>query len=68
MNIQKYQVIEDTQFFKAGDIVYDLIRYDYGLARDDSNHTGIYHISVTKNSDGDYPSFTIPEHALIKID
>lgn len=37
MTIKKYQVNEDTQFFKRGDVVYDFINYDYGLASDDTN-------------------------------
>lgn len=44
----------------AGTKVYRCTRYDYGLASDDTRMTGILHISVTLNSDGDYPSFTIP--------
>ena len=49
---------------KVGDIVYDCILNDYGLASDDSRITGIKYISVTKNKDGSYPSFTIPLHDL----
>lgn len=67
MTIKKYQVNEDTQFFKRGDVVYEFINYDYGLARDDTNFTGIYHVSVSKKSDGGYPAYTIPFHNLIQI-
>lgn len=49
-------------------IVYDCLSYDYGLAQDDSRGTGIPHISVTLNSDGSYPSFTIPLADLEKVD
>jgi hypothetical protein len=45
---------------KVGDVVYDLHKADYGLANDDTRYTGIEHVSVTFNEDGDYPSFTIP--------
>lgn len=68
MTIKKYQVNANTQFFKKGDVVYDLINYDYGLARDDTNFTGVYHVSVTRNADGGYPSCTIPLHNLTEID
>lgn len=44
----------------AGSIVYSLRGYDYGLASDDTRMTGVEHVSVTLNADGDYPSFTIP--------
>jgi hypothetical protein len=45
---------------EVGDAVYEQSGYDYGLSRDDSRATGVSHITVTKNSDGDYPGFTIP--------
>lgn len=63
MSIRKFKVVdgEDTPI---GTIVYELVKYDYGLARDDTNHTGIEHVSVTLKSDGDYPSFTIPSDYL----
>lgn len=51
---------------KVGDTVYELYGYDYGLASDDSRATGVPHKSVTLNSDGDYPAFTIPEHSLLE--
>lgn len=50
-----------------GDIVYDLLRHDYGLANDDSRATGILHKSVTLDPTGDYPSFTVPAHNLEEI-
>lgn len=52
---------------KAGTIVYELMKSDYGLACDDSNATGVHHVSVTLNHDGDYPSFTYPFHLLEEI-
>lgn len=52
----------------VGTIVYDLRGYDYGLASDDTRFTGIKHVSVTLNENGDYPSFTICESSLEKID
>ena len=48
----------------VGDVVYELILHDYGLANDDSRITRIEYISVTKNNNGGYPSFTIPLHDL----
>jgi hypothetical protein len=51
----------------AGTIVYDLRGYDYGLASDDSRATGIEHVSVTLNADGDYPSFTIRKSFLEQL-
>lgn len=66
MSVQKFKVIdgEDTPI---GTIVYKLTKHDYGLARDDTDHTGIHHISVTLKPDGDYPSFTIPRDFLEEI-
>jgi len=59
----KFRLLAETRLrpdLKVGDIVYDLMKYDYGLAGDDTRMTGVKHISVTTNPDGDYPSFTIP--------
>lgn len=53
---------------KAGDIVYDRSGHDYGLAREDSMATGQPHISVTFNSDGSPPGFTIPIGYLVACD
>ena len=48
----------------AGATVYECRGYDYGLADDDTRLTGKRHISVTLNSDGEFPSFTIPVENL----
>lgn len=53
---------------QAGDIVYAAKGWDYGLARDDTFETGVEHVSVTKNADGEPPSFTIPVMHLRLID
>lgn len=45
----------------AGTIVYGCAHHDYGLASDDTRATGVPHMSVTLNSDGSYPFFTVPE-------
>lgn len=47
-----------------GDIVYEAVVHDYGLARDDSMVTGILHVSVTLEENGGYPTFTVPAHYL----
>jgi hypothetical protein len=61
--VQAYRVLKDSQLCKeavAGSIVFKQSGYDYGLARDDTNFTGIEHISVTLKRSGGYPGFTIP--------
>ncbi len=63
MSVKKFEVVHGTSP-AVGTIVYKCAYHDYGLARDDTNHTGIEHISVTLKPDGDYPSFTIPHHYL----
>lgn len=70
--MKKYRVKSDRiergeTWAKAGDIVYDIRGYDYGLASDDTRYSGIQHISVTFKEDGDYPSFTIPVRQLEEI-
>jgi len=49
---------------KAGDIVYDCAGHDYGVSNDDTRFTGVKHVSVTINKDGNYPFFTVPESSL----
>jgi len=51
----------------AGDTVYLLRLSDYGSAGDDTRLTGIEHVSVTLNKDGDYPFFTVPRDHLEPI-
>ena len=68
----KYIVLQDRIIrgevcAKQGDIVYDQAGYDYGLSSDDTRATGIEHVTVTKNEDGSYPGFTIPEHHLKEL-
>jgi hypothetical protein len=52
----------------VGSTVYSIRGHDYGLASDDSRWTGVEHISVTLNADGDYPSFTIPRRDLERLE
>lgn len=66
----KYRITKDgtnCAGHPAGTIVYSLRGWDYGLASDDTRHTGIEHVSVTLKPDGDYPSFTIQRNSLEKI-
>ncbi len=58
-----YRMLKDSSLEpKAviGTIVYGISHHDYGLASDDSRMTGVPHISVTLNSEGLYPFFTVP--------
>lgn len=52
----------------AGAMVYDIKGWDYGLASDDTRLTGIEHVSVTLNADGDYPFFTVPRQDLEEVE
>lgn len=61
------RVLRDIVYAEAGDIVYEQSVHDYGLASDDTRHTGYPHISVTVNSDGAYPFFTVPVRDLEEI-
>jgi len=51
----------------AGALVYDRNSWDYGLASDDSRLTGILHVTVTDNENGDPPGFTIPKGYLEEV-
>lgn len=50
-----------------GAVVFDQWQYDYCLADDDTRATGIEHRTVTFNSNGDSPGFTIAESALREL-
>jgi hypothetical protein len=69
---RKYKVIDASnpcdEALEVGQIVYELLRHDYGLARDDTFAFGKPHISVTHDASGDYPSFTIPFANLAQVD
>lgn len=61
--MRSYIMLHDSKIepsVLAGTIVYDTAKYDYGLARDDTYFTGVEHMSVSLNPDGDYPFFTVP--------
>ena len=62
-----YKLLQERFEHEAGIIVYDSAQYDYGLSRDDTNATGIHHISVTTDPNGDYPFFTVPVDHLQKL-
>lgn len=62
--VKQDRIVRGETWVKAGETVYTQKGYDYGLARDDTNMTGIQHVSVTLNADGDYPGFTIPRDDL----
>ena len=60
---KKYIMLADSKVntdVKEGTVVYEYLKHDYGLASDDTWITGIEHVSVTLNEDGNYPSFTVP--------
>ena len=67
MYLKKYRLKFDRFGHAAGTIVYDCKGHDYGCANDDTRFTGIEHISVTTNEDGDYPFFTVSRNYLESI-
>jgi hypothetical protein len=48
----------------AGTVCYACVCPDYGCARDDERATGKPHRSMTLDSSGDYPFFTVPSEDL----
>ena len=58
--VKQDRIVRGETWVKAGETVYSQKYHDYGLASDDTRMTGIEHVSVTLNADGDYPGFTIP--------
>jgi len=70
MKPPRYIMLKDSTIepsVKAGQVVYRCMKYDYGLAADDTALTGVKHISVVLNPDGDYPYFTVPESDLEQV-
>jgi len=53
--------------YAAGTICYDVSKWDYGCSSDDTRHTGIEHVAVTLNADGDYPFFTVVKDDLEQV-
>ncbi|TPG59983.1 hypothetical protein [Ewingella americana] len=51
----------------AGTVVYDLRGPDYGCANQDTQNTGIKHISVTLDPTGDYPGLSVSMYDLQQI-
>lgn len=67
----RYRLLRDAatnEAAVAGTIVYSCAKHDYGLADDDTRLTGIRHVSVTLNPDGDYPFFTVPEGSIERVE
>jgi hypothetical protein len=62
-----YKLLQERFDHQPGTIVYDSANHDYGLSRDDTWATGVEHISVTTDPNGDYPSFTVPVDHLQKL-
>jgi hypothetical protein len=67
---RRYRMLKDSDLEPkavAGSVVYACAYYDYGVADDDTRLSGKPHISVTLNSNGSYPFFTVPEDAVEQI-
>jgi hypothetical protein len=65
--IGPYVVLQNSKLepkAAAGTVVFRPNGWDYGSANDDTRVTGVEHISVTLDADGDYPFFTIPMRDL----
>lgn len=66
--MKRFKLLKDSllnEDAKEGCSVYEYIGCDYGLARDDTELTGIKHISVTLDPDGiGTPFFTVPFNFL----
>lgn len=55
-----YRLKRDRFEHKAGTTVYRTHYSDYGTASGDTRMTGVEHVSVTLNQNGEYPFFTVP--------
>jgi hypothetical protein len=69
--VASYRLLKDSQIkptVKAGQVVFDCIKHDYGCAADDTRFTGVAHQSVTLDPSGDYPFFTVPTCDLERLE
>lgn len=69
--MNKYRLRNDSitnPAVKAGSIVYDLTRWDYGCSSDDTRAFKEKWNAVTLKEDGDYPFFTVPGRDLELIE
>ena len=48
----------------VGTVCYEFHGHDYGCSREDTEFSGVSHISMTLNADGSGPYFTIPVEDL----
>ena len=64
---KKYRLKEDNLGHNVGTVVYEFCGHDYGLARDDTEATGIPHVSVSLKEDGGHPTITAPVHILEEL-
>jgi hypothetical protein len=62
--LAKYRLKFERLGNAKGTIVYDCHKHDYGCVSDDERMTGLPHIAVTQNEDGDYPFFTVATQEL----
>lgn len=68
--MQAFKLLKDSKLepkATAGATVYEIRGWDYGIASDDTQITGIPHTSVTLDPEGGPPSFTIPVSHLERI-
>lgn len=64
MHTKAYKLIQGHNGLQEGTVVYLSNQFDFGLANEDTRVTGVRHLSVTLDSEGDYPLFTVPESNL----
>lgn len=62
-----YRLTKDRLGHKAGTTCYKCVKFDYGMANDDTRMTGINHVTMTLREDGDYPYFTVPVPDLEEV-
>ena len=62
------RIIGGELMAEPGDSVYEFLYDDFGLAEHESKATQERVVSVTLNSDGTYPSFTIPRAHIVPAD
>lgn len=65
--MQAYELLKPRFEHEAGTIVYKMDGHSYGLASEDTEVTGVQHITVTLDFDGGYPGFTVPLEDLKPI-
>lgn len=62
-----FKMLDDILDFKKGELVYLCNKYDHGLKKATEQLMKEPCINITKNTNGDYPLFSMPERFITYV-